>query len=390
VYLAACRAHGMELPHDLDATTLATPWPARYAWSCWNSVRAMFSLAVVPGRWDGVILIPLATLLLASGARFARDAAARGRLAATTPWIAWGAAWFLAASVVLAEVFPSWAPYRAILAGIGFGVAITATIAAAHPALAAGLVALRLFSFAVSAGPPPTVTVAASETGAANDFAHLVRLQRLVRDTREVLLARFPTLPHGARVGMLRRPLMTGYAYRGSLALQLWYRDTTLRLVRFDEFRSHPEWDLAAIVEFQQEGSPQVLLVSPVSMRHYLMAGRLIQQEAWQAAYDELTLAESLQSERGASAYLGRLAGRRALCWLGLGRWADAEREARRGLALWPEGSDARYTLASVMASTGRRPQAQAELDTLLRLSPDDRSALALGDSLRIWAARGP
>jgi hypothetical protein len=350
----------------------------------------MFSLAAVPGKWDRIILVPLAAILFVCVARFVRDSAARARLAATMPWIIWGVAWFLAASVVLAEVFPSWAPYRAILAGVGFGVAITATLAAAHPALAVCLVGARLFAFVVSAGPPTTVTAAPIETGAANDFAHLVRLQRLVRDTRSLLREQYPTLPHGARVGMLHPPLMTEYAHRGSLALRLWYRDTSLRLVRYDEFRTHPEWDLAAIVEFQDTGSPQVLLVSPSAMRHYLVAGERVRFEDWPAALAHLAEADSLQTERRAYSFLGRVAGRRAFCWLGLGRPGEAEREARRGLVLWPEGNDARYTLASVMAFTRRPARAQAELDTLLGLLPHDRSALALRESLRSWAPQGP
>lgn len=91
VYLAACRAHGMKLPHDLESATLATPWLMRYAWSCWNGARAMFSLAPAPGAWDGFILIPLAALALTVGARFAADSEARARFAAARPWIAWGA-----------------------------------------------------------------------------------------------------------------------------------------------------------------------------------------------------------------------------------------------------------------------------------------------------------
>jgi tetratricopeptide (TPR) repeat protein len=248
----------------------------------------------------------------------------------------------------------------------------------------------RLVLFWLSPGPPAQVTVLPPKTGSFVDFERLTRLQRLLAETRGLLRSRFPSLPHGARVGLLHPPIMSTYAFGGDKALQVWYRDTTLRWLRYDDFRGHADWELSAIVEFEQAGHPQMVLVSPASMRHYLVAGSLTQGEAWQEAFDHLALADSLQAERGARAYLGRLAGRRALCWFGLERLAEAEREARRGLALWPDGSDARYVLAAVMAFTGRRSEAKAQLDTLLRLYPGERSAHTLRDSLRIWAGPGP
>jgi hypothetical protein len=287
-------------------------------------------------------------------------------------------------------IYPIWSPQRVVFSGIGAGVAMSATLGAAHPALLAILVTLRLALFSLSPGPPAQVTVLPPATGSFVDFERLTRLQRFMAETRGLLRSRFPSLPHGARVGLLHPPIMSTYAFGGDKALQIWYRDTSLRWLRYDRFREHPEWELSAIVEFEQAGHPQLVLVSPASMRHYLVAGRLTQREAWQAALDELALADSIQTERGARAYLGRVAGRRALCWFGLERLPEAEREARRGLALWPDGGDARYVLAAVMAFTGRRPQAGAQLDTLLKLYPNGRSALALRDSLRGWAGQKP
>jgi hypothetical protein len=123
-------------------------------------------------------------------------------------------------------------------------------------------------------------------------------------------------------------------------------------------------------------------------MHHYLVARKLVQDQAWPAAFHELAQADSAQTERGALAYLGRIAGRRSFCWVGVAHLDQAEREARRSLALWRDCSDARYTLATVMSFTGRRPEAQRQLDTLLDLYPGDRSARALRDSLRSWEAR--
>lgn len=91
-----------------------------------------------------------------------------------------------------------------------------------------------------------------------------------------------------------------------------------------------------------------------------------------------------MQADHGARAFLGRVAGRRAWCLLGLRRLTESESEARRGLALWPDGSDAHYSLAAVMAFTGRQSQAWAQLDTMLKLYPSNRSAQALRESVRV------
>src|SRR5262249_19631102 len=155
---------------------------------------------------------------------------------------------------------------------------------------------------------------------------------------------------------------------------QIWYRDTTLRWLRYDDFRDHPEMNLSAIVHFQQDAQPkQMMLINPVSMHHYLVARKLVQDQSWQSAFHELALADSTQTERGVSAYIGRIAGRRAFCWVGVSDLDQAEREARRSLALWRDCSDGRYTLATVMSFTGRRAEAKRQLDTLLALYPGDR-----------------
>ena len=60
-------------------------------------------------------------------------------------------------------------------------------------------------------------------------------------------------------------------------------------------------------------------------------------------------------------------------------------RDTDAALALWRECSDARYVPASVLAFSGRGEAARAELDTLVRLYPNDRSALILSDSLDRW-----
>ena len=389
VYLTVRSEQGLMLPRGLESGLGALPatWMERGRWALAGTVRAMLSLPLAGSRRDVAAALGVSLILIAAAVRFARSAKARARFARVAPIVIAGSLWWAAATAPLVAVYPIWSPQRVVFASIGAGAALAATLGAAQPALLGWLVAARLALFSLAPAPPARVTMLPPSTGAFIDFEKLVRLQRLMAGTRRLLQSSHPTLPHGSRVTMLHPPFLASYAFGRDKALQIWYRDTSLRWLRYEDFRDHPELDLAAVVTYEPEGDPQMLPVSTESMRHYLVAGKLVRREAWQAAFDELALADSAQTERGAHTYLGRISGRRAFCWLGLGRPVEGEREARRGLALWPDGSDARYTLASVMAFTGRRRQARAQLDTLLRLYPNDRSAQSLRDSLEGWAA---
>jgi tetratricopeptide (TPR) repeat protein len=390
-YLAVRRAHDLHLPHDLEIApgTVGTSWLGRYRWALVNSFRASFSLPVVRSPWEPLAWGGLLAVLAAAVWRFAARPDSRGRLVPALPLVAAGLLWFAAAVAPLTVVYPFWMPHRSAVASLGLAVALAATLGAARPALLAALVGLRLALFAASPGPPARIAPLPPGSGAFLDFAKLARLQRLMVETGGLLQSRFPTLPPGARVGLLHPPIMTEYAFGGSRALQAWYRDTTLRWLRYEEFRTRPEMELAAVLLYQSDRTPQMMLVEPAAVRHYLLAQRRSQREHWGAALAHLAAADSLQGDTSARVFAGRVAGRRAFCWLGLGRAAQAEREARRALDLWPESSDARFVLASVLALSGRSPEAQAQLDTLLRLYPEDRSARLLQDSLRVWAAAG-
>jgi len=159
--------------------------------------------------------------------------------------------------------------------------------------------------------------------------------------------------------------------------------------VRYDEFQRRPDLPLAAIVHYEPERTPPLMLLEPGAMRRYLAAGERVRREEWMEALADLAAADSLQADSTARSFASRVAGRRALCRLGLAQTAEAEREARRGLALWSACADARYSLASALAFTGRGSEAGVHMDTLLRLYPHDASARALRDSLAAWTAGG-
>jgi tetratricopeptide (TPR) repeat protein len=290
----------------------------------------------------------------------------------------WGLAWFLLASATMAPIFPMWMPNRSGYGGLGMGVVAAALLGAAHSWLPGLLLALRLAAFAISPRPPAEVSVNAPENGAFLDFERLVRLQRFVRMTHVALQEAHPTLPHGARIGRHLVPRRAMYGFGEDLALQVWYRDTTLRWLPFGDLLADSSARPATIVEYQQYSAAQVALVEPAAMRELLRGAGRITRHEWAGALQALASAESLQTDRRAGSFLGIVADRRSLALAALGEEARAEREARRAVRLWPESVDARYVLARLWARAGRLDAAVLQLDTLLAIAPADSGATRL------------
>ncbi len=391
LYLAVRRSAGLALPHHLesDPALLATPLPVRLAWAFGNSVRAIFSLPPRPGPWDQAVLLAGALIVAAALVVIATRAAARARLARRGPWPWWGLAWFALASAMLAVIFPLWAPARSLFASIGLGVGLAALLGAAHPLLLGALVALRLLTFALSPGPPPAVSPTTAETQTFIDFERIVRLQRLMLDTRTVLERRFPTLPPHARIGMYYVPRHAEYAFGGARAFQVWYRDSTLRRVSYTEFSAHPERPVVTLLEYEPARKPQIALVEPDAMRNVLGALAEHRKGNDVAALARLDRADSIQRDPNAEIFAGQVAGVRAMALAFLEQFDDAEREARRGLALWHENTYAEYTLGLLAYRVGSLDEAMAHCNRVLGLDRQDRRAASLRAAiLRARAAR--
>ena len=379
-YWAVRESAGLRLPHGLEtsAATAGAPLPLRVAWAAWNSLRAYLSLPAAHTLRDlplvaaAAALVAVATWLLLSRARTRRLPARAATLAA------WGLGWFVLASATMAPIFPFWMPNRSGYGSLGFGVLAAAFLGAAHPSLPGALLALRLAAFAVSPGPPNGIAVNAPQNGAFLDFERLVRLQRFVRLTHDELTGAYPTLPRGARIGRHLLPRSVIYSFGEDRALQVWYRDTTLRWLPFGDFLADTEAAPVTIVEYQQASARQVALVDPAAMRALLRGADRITRHAWAEAVDELAPIDSLQSDRGARAFFGLVADRRALALAALGENRSAEREARSAIRLWPDATESRYVLARLWARQGRFEAAAHQLDTLLAITPADSGAVRL------------
>jgi tetratricopeptide (TPR) repeat protein len=276
------------------------------------------------------------------------------------------------------------------LAGVGAGVAIAAPLAAVDARALAVVAGARLVSFAVSPGPPRRIDERPSEYGAAYDFVRLVRLERLMSGARRLLAARYPDLPRGAAVGHHHLPHLTRFAFAGGKALRVWYRDTTLRWVDFEDLRERVDPALATIVEYQPQGEPQLALVEPDAMRAMLEAGAALDRQEWSVALERLDRADSSQRDHAARVFLALVEGKRALARAYRRETLAAEDAARRSLALWRDDTDARLVLAGLWSSEGRLGEAMEQIDSLLAVDPADRRALELGVRIRAAAGRSP
>ena len=161
-----------------------------------------------------------------------------------------------------------------------------------------------------------------------------------------------------------------------------------MRWLPFGEYLADTAARPVTIVVYQQGAARPVALVSPDAMRAVLLGADRITRHEWARALADLDRADSLQRDRGAGAFLGIAADRRALVLAALGQRARAEREARNAIRLWPPSVDARYVLARLWAGAGRFDAAVAQLDTLLAIAPADSGAARLRRQIHEVAAQ--
>jgi hypothetical protein len=228
-YAIALR-HGVLLP----------PTTARAGVSVAGRVPGLFSRAWpaalnvedVHGPERAMVLGGLLLAALIAAAAWMRPEA-RTRLRAALPLGLVGLAWFVVGVLPLAVLLPDWNSWRAWLPTVGLAFAIPALLGAASPPLAAVWVGLRIAALLVAPGAPRLVTREAPQNGSHVSFSQLVRLQRTVLASHDALVGAVPTLPPHARVCYWEMPRLAEFAYQGSRALQVWYRDSTLTWMAF-------------------------------------------------------------------------------------------------------------------------------------------------------------
>lgn len=392
-YLAVRHAAHLALPHDLesDPALLATPWPSRFGWALAASLRALASLTLVPGPADGLAVAIGAGLAVAAAIGLAVHAAARARLRALRTWIAWGTAWFLLSTATLTAIFPLWQPNRSEFGGVGFAIAATATLGAVHPLLAGTLVAGRAILLARAPSAAREITAEAPRTGAFMDFEQLTRLQRFMRATRRALRANAPEVPAHSVFVEANLPHGLLYALGGDHAVEVWYGDSTLRMVNFARFHADTTLPVRALIQYQPRMRPEVVVVPPTAAALQERAFRAIRDGRPDPAVALLDAADAAAPDSSLRVFHASNAGLRAFAWSTQGRVDDALREARRALALDPADLNGRMALAGTLAAQGRLDEAAAEVERLLADHPGDAAATRLAERIaRMRAGAAP
>lgn len=373
-----------------DPGALAVPWAIRFVWAAGRSALDAMSLPALSPTARNAALAALGGLAVAALLGSALDRSAPARLRAQLPWVAGGLAWFALATATLADVHPDWRPYRSPFGAIGLGVACTAVLGSIRLPLLVALVALRLATFVLCPGPPRAIAVE-SVSFVSLDFAELVRLQRLVGETRRELARAMPSPGRGARVATNYYPRGALHALAGDRSLAVWYGDSSLRWVSAETATAEERRALGAVLQFQSRPPRQIVPVEPEALWHVERAAALIDAGRWEEALAELAVGDSLQTDPGAALFRSMVAGKRALALGASGRHEEADRTAMLSLELWEANGDAQYALVVSALNRGRLDEAEARLVRLVRDHPDDATLRdLLADTRRRRAGAAP
>jgi hypothetical protein len=369
------------VPGGVPARLAQGIWALRGVWLDGLSVRDPASVTAAWMPWAVLLAIAPALALAAT------TASGRARFTAALPWLGWGALLAGIATLPLATFMPAWSSHRSVIPALGLGIALIALLRAAPPAWLGVLTGLRLV--ALLTAPIAAERIGMSGSNVEFDFARLTTLQRLAHDVRGTLRAAHPTLPRHARIARNQWPRGTLFAFQDPRAFQVWYRDSTLRVIEMAEVRTHPLDSLDAIVEFEPYRTPQVALIAPAALRRVLMAADSLVQNRDEAALALLADFERLQPDTSCAVFMATALTVRAGALLELRRDAEAYATIQRALGYYPLEANAHRLLSEYHRINGRLGPAIAELREQLRLFPHDTDAQRLLDQMLREAAGG-
>jgi hypothetical protein len=389
-YLLVRHAAHLELPHGLEHSVGAgaAAFMARTLWAFEGSARALFSLALRPARFEPLVLGTLATLALGVTFLLTTRPHARRALAMRRTWLAWGAGWYLLATLALTTVFPWWQPNRSHIGALGAGVALAALLDAL-PGPAVALVLVRLALLAWAPGPARSVSSEPVDSGAFMDFARLSRLERFMHDARSALATR-PRPARGGTIVIANLPRALYYALGGDRAVQVWYRDSTLHTATWTEFREQPSLSAAGVVQFQPGCQREIVLIDPRAGRLQQDAFVLLTRGDNAGVLEALAQADRLEPDAQAYVFHADQAGLRAFTLFLEGRVGEAVPEAHRSVALDRTNANARRVLAAAALQAGQVDEAEVQVDTLLRFTPGDAAGLRLRQAIAAARAGVP
>jgi len=368
---AVAIAHGVRL----SAGGLAKD-PAVWLEALRLGVGAAFNLETLPAAWAGPAGTLAATLFAAGLVSLVWNARG-GRPGGATAMvgIALAIAWL--GLVPLAALLPDWNAWRAYVPAIALAFAVALACARAHLALGLAVVALRVATLA-AAEPAPAVNGEPPAAISDLSFARVARLQKVVAATGEAVRA--SALPPGAHVAYLALPEMTMNGLRGSAALRVWTRDSSVRFVAFDS--TQPE-EAALVLSYDlRPGRGLVVPLTPGARRLWARAA---------AAADSLRLEESRDLYRAAMAaqrpesptLTANALQNLALQAVDAGRYGEADSLNRAARAVRGVTPEILAIDALIVLRRGDLRGARGRVAAALRIAPDNVLARAVADEVR-------
>ena len=374
-YLAAMR-HGVRLPAGIDGGPPWTQLPALGA----HALAAALNLEDLPRPLVTTFAVAHASVLAIAAVLLMRRAP-RERLGSRTGIVLGGAGWFVVATLPLTFLLFDWNGWRAWLGAIGLGVAATAVLGLAAPALAWAFVALRLAALLLAPPAPAIVTSEPPATDSKVSFARLVRWQRTVGSTHDALAAAHPRLPRGAAVRYWSMPRGALLGFQDSLAVQVWYRDPALGWERFGGAAGLTQ-PIDAMVEYLDGAAWPAVVIEPAAIAAFQRAGLAMRGGRAREADSLLAVAErSHRLDRGPFRAAVEL--NRGYAALDLGDATRAEALARASLALDPTAANAWAFLAELAMRRNDRAAALDALEHCFELDPRNPAGLRLAAALR-------
>jgi tetratricopeptide (TPR) repeat protein len=349
--------------------------PARLAWAtkglALESVSARHPASAM-APWLAAAIALLVAFALVAALRRERGAPAAER---TLPWLAWGFVWSATAVLPLAWFMPAWGCHRAVMPALGLSLAAVAALRGLGPWPVALFTALRVVVLLWL--PPAPARIPLTGTYTEFDFDRLATLQRFARELRTASLRSTPTLPHSARIVRYQWPRMSELAFEGSKAFQVWYRDSTLRVVGQDELDREPFGHADLAVAFEPLRTPQVAIISPRALKSVWDAKDQLGRGWLDGAVRALSDFEHEQSDTNAAGFIATGLGLRGVTLLARGQLDSAATVFEHALRLNPDDPNAHRLLAGIYDLRGERELEVLELQRHLAIVPGDAWARA-------------
>ena len=178
-------------------------------------------------------------------------------------------------------------------------------------------------------------------------------------------------------------PLGLVYAFGGDRSLQVWYRDSTLRMLSPTAYRAHPEIPVGAWFQFEPGHRHDLVLIPAPAILAQERAFLLLRDQHIAEALALYTRADSLDTDSLAYIFHAGNAGGRAFALGSMGRLDEAEAQARLGYSLYAGDVNARLVLADRAMGHGRFDEADRLVESVLMDDPNQRSALLLRETIR-------